>query len=80
MAKPPLPDLSPRARLRGTTKLSSGPCVDADSMCRKCPPKRSPFLDIYSLKTVPLMEPASTELTKAILAQLYTLNPTSLFS
>jgi hypothetical protein len=53
--------------------------VDADK-CRKCPPKHSPCPDIYSLKAAPLTEPASTGWIKAFfLAQLYTINPASLF-
>ena len=35
---------SSRLRLREMAKCSSGPCVDVDSVCRKCPPQLSPSL------------------------------------
>lgn len=61
-------------------KLSSGPRVDADSLCRKRPPKLSPYPASYGLKAAPLWRLLLLRPTETIfLAQLCTISPAPLF-
>lgn len=73
MAKP-----SPQGMAQGEmAKLPSGPCVDVDGVCSKCPPLLSSFSYLCNASLQRVLLP---RLAKPVsLVQLYSINSTSVF-